>query len=59
MVLGSRLGWKIVATFYGSYDKLNCDQLLDVHQTQNQSNKNQKIEFLQKIRILDLKIIQK
>ena len=32
-ILGLRLDWKILETFYGSC-KLNCDHLLDIHHFQ-------------------------
>ena len=44
---GSRLDWKIVETFWSGHE-LNCDQLVDMHHTQNSLEKNRKTEFLQK-----------
>ena len=44
---GSRLEWKIVQTFYSGHE-LNCDQLIDMHHTENSLEKNRKTEFLQK-----------
>ena len=35
---------------------LNCDQLVDIHHTQNSLEKNRKTEFLQKTKTLDMKI---
>ena len=40
---------KIEETFLGSHDKLNCDQLLNMHHIQNQLDKKQRETFYKKL----------